>query len=142
FNARGKTVCSARRWTKTGVGITTKSTIQSTIQSTISNQHSTISRLCDGRLLEWLEELGQQERLEAVPADGDDLLLLRVQRHAGGAGQADAGALDDGARRDVAVVVGRVDGDEAHLIEASFIAVVVLVARRRLRSGSPPRLGL
>src|SRR5262249_35047591 len=94
--------------------------------------------LCGARLLEGPEEFGQQERLEAVPADGDDLLLLRVERDARGAGQADAGPLDDRARRNVAVVVGRVDGDEAHLIETSLVAVVIVVARLRRARPRPP----
>src|SRR5260370_2515860 len=65
--------------------------------------------------------------MEPVTADGDDLLLLRVQGHTRGAGKADARPLEDRAGRDVAVVVRAVDGDEAHLIEAPRIAVVVLV---------------
>src|SRR5439155_12022616 len=78
------------------------------------------------QLLQRLEEVGQQERLEPVAADRDDLVLPRVQRDAGGAGETDARALDDRAGRDVAVVVRTVDRDESHLIEAPRVAVIVL----------------
>src|SRR5947207_577592 len=78
-------------------------------------------------LLERPEKLRQQERLEAVAADGDDLLLLRVQRDAGGAGEADAGSFDDRPRRDVAVIIRRIDGDESHLVQTPRVAVIVFV---------------
>src|SRR5439155_21746252 len=89
-----------------------------------------LSLLRGAWFLERPEELRQQERLEAVAADRDDLLLLRVQRHARGAREPDAWPLDDRARRDVAVVVRTVDGNEAHLVQTARIAVVVIVVLR------------
>src|SRR5262249_28661969 len=84
------------------------------------------------QLFERPEELGQQKRLEPIASNSDDFLPSRVQRNARGASQPDAWPLDDGARRDVAVVIWRVDGNEAHLVEPAEVAVIVLLVLRLL----------